>query len=135
MVSARQGFGADLAQDHALTDQALEGLLVSHHANVIQHLVPEPRIQQVQHCMLCAACAFTTCSLYVNQQRESPGETSENPSPNLTHAFWTSIAGQITKDCCAIQVVAAYQHKGQPAASISPLQGPQAALYSRAADI
>lgn len=31
-----------LPQDHALADQALEGLLGGHGANVIQHLVPEP---------------------------------------------------------------------------------------------
>ena len=63
VVFAGGSFSADLAQDHALADQALEGLLVSHHADVVQHLVPEPCVQQVQHCMFRAACAAMTCSL------------------------------------------------------------------------
>mmetsp|Transcript_50077 Transcript_50077/g.117938 ORF Transcript_50077/g.117938 Transcript_50077/m.117938 type:complete len:258 (-) Transcript_50077:557-1330(-) len=43
----------DRAQDEALVDEALERLLGVHHPAVVQHLVPEARVQQVQHRMLC----------------------------------------------------------------------------------
>ena len=49
-------FMAHLAQDHALADKALEGLFSGYQTYVVQHLVPEPRIQQMQDCMLSAAC-------------------------------------------------------------------------------
>ncbi len=48
---------ARLAEDHALADQALEGLRRGHNAQVEQHLVPEARVQQVEHRVLRAACA------------------------------------------------------------------------------
>ena len=48
-------FSLFVAEDHALVHQLLERLLRRHDADVVQHLVPEPRIQQVQHRMLGAA--------------------------------------------------------------------------------
>mmetsp|Transcript_11103 Transcript_11103/g.46655 ORF Transcript_11103/g.46655 Transcript_11103/m.46655 type:complete len:564 (-) Transcript_11103:702-2393(-) len=44
-----------LAQDHALTHKPPEGLHRAHGADVVQHLVPEARVQQVQHGVLGAA--------------------------------------------------------------------------------
>ncbi len=41
--------------DHALVEQALERLLGRHQAGIEQHLVPEPRVQEVQHRVLVAA--------------------------------------------------------------------------------
>ena len=44
-----------LAQDHALVDQLLKRLRRRHVAAIEQHLVPEARVEQVQHRMLGAA--------------------------------------------------------------------------------
>ena len=56
MSGVRHRCRACLAQDHALAHKALEGLLSRNNPNVIQHLVPEARIEQMQHCMLRATC-------------------------------------------------------------------------------
>ena len=43
------------AQDHALIHEPLERLGTTHVAAVVEHLVPEPRVEQVQHGVLRAA--------------------------------------------------------------------------------
>ncbi len=42
----------DIGLDHALVDQPAERFFAADVAQVVQHLVPEPRIQQVQHRVL-----------------------------------------------------------------------------------
>ena len=47
-----EGRVLDFAEDHALVNELLERLLRRHHADVVEHLVPEPGVQQVEHRVL-----------------------------------------------------------------------------------